>query len=796
MDTATRLQHLRIQAAALQRNNGMTAADVLRDAKGHFQGRIGTGINHELVLERHEANRTSYVAKHNEAAWQKRLDTLTSKAAQAAHTLTKEDAQLLHAERRRLLSSIKQPGKTAARAQREYAAISRHLERMPRDQHVPLAEEMAQHHQDVQAFKSRVFLAVNSPLVYFDKESGAFRERSATANATSKGRIPDWNARALYLMSPDRIQALARAWAQIPQNAAAVYEQHFAIQKQQVKDPHYALSDAEKTEIARWKSGAKGPPLAPKAPKNEPLEQQEQRLREYAHVLRMWYEGPGRYHPHAIDMLSQAEREAGQVRKAWWKEHVQHNQLLADAQHIGVQMGAKVQQVDIAPIKGAWAHIDIGRHAMTVDPSYFLLPESLKEFVIAHEVAHLLAPKAGHGPLFQAFLSTRIPDWQARDTALQALDASKGLDGAKSAKAPAAVSTKPRTAGKGKTAALAVSAHGPAPHDLTPVPVFSAQAQAEIAATWQRLPDLNPDGASHEFYKATANGQAYFFKPSTTHDVAAAHYLASEAARLGLSDYLAPSLSYTDAQGRIYYVLPWITGPRMDELSPAQARAVIAALGPVTQAKLGFFGYALGLADIGANNVMLVDGKPVMVDLDSLVLSGFSDTPVMLNAYFGNSSGKDGKAVVGGSMDALLARVARMPIPAETMDWMRSHILAHQDAMLRHLDTVARTGLDMTQRHEAAEYTRIMANGLVRMAYLRQLAATAHPTWGTLSAMAWGPSDRKINDIVHQMSYLEDHTFWDTPAHTPQEVTDLLRQNGITITATGVSFQRPKEWDE
>lgn len=48
------------------------------------------------------------------------------------------------------------------------------------------------------------------------------------------------------------------------------------------------------------------------------------------------------------------------------------------------------------------------------------LPRELGEFVIVHELVHLLAPN--HGRVFKAFLSAYLPDWPQREARLRALE--------------------------------------------------------------------------------------------------------------------------------------------------------------------------------------------------------------------------------------------------------------------------------------------------------------------------------------------------------------------------------------
>ena len=40
------------------------------------------------------------------------------------------------------------------------------------------------------------------------------------------------------------------------------------------------------------------------------------------------------------------------------------------------------------------------------------LPKTLCEFVIVHELVHLLAPN--HGKVFKSFMSAYLPDWEER----------------------------------------------------------------------------------------------------------------------------------------------------------------------------------------------------------------------------------------------------------------------------------------------------------------------------------------------------------------------------------------------
>ncbi len=63
----------------------------------------------------------------------------------------------------------------------------------------------------------------------------------------------------------------------------------------------------------------------------------------------------------------------------------------------------------------------VGR--LTLDSQLLLLPKDLGEFVIVHELVHLLAPN--HGRVFKSFMLAYLPDWEERDAKLRLTHSSK-----------------------------------------------------------------------------------------------------------------------------------------------------------------------------------------------------------------------------------------------------------------------------------------------------------------------------------------------------------------------------------
>ena len=81
------------------------------------------------------------------------------------------------------------------------------------------------------------------------------------------------------------------------------------------------------------------------------------------------------------------------------------------ADHIGV----KVREIHFRQMQRKWASISMNGR-LTLNTDLLNLPEALTEFVIVHELVHLLVPN--HGKLFKSFMSAYLPDWEERQNRL------------------------------------------------------------------------------------------------------------------------------------------------------------------------------------------------------------------------------------------------------------------------------------------------------------------------------------------------------------------------------------------
>ena len=82
------------------------------------------------------------------------------------------------------------------------------------------------------------------------------------------------------------------------------------------------------------------------------------------------------------------------------------------------RIGVKVREIHLRHMRRKWASISMNGR-LTLNTDLLNLPEMLTEFVIVHELVHLLVPN--HGKLFKSFMSAYLPDWEERQNRLRSL---------------------------------------------------------------------------------------------------------------------------------------------------------------------------------------------------------------------------------------------------------------------------------------------------------------------------------------------------------------------------------------
>lgn len=94
---------------------------------------------------------------------------------------------------------------------------------------------------------------------------------------------------------------------------------------------------------------------------------------------------------------------------AWWHDA---DELRWAARHWAARIGVRSPVIQLRVMRTKWASISLAGR-LTLNIELLAVPKSLGEYVIVHELVHLLAPN--HGRVFKSFLHAYLPDWQQRE---------------------------------------------------------------------------------------------------------------------------------------------------------------------------------------------------------------------------------------------------------------------------------------------------------------------------------------------------------------------------------------------
>jgi predicted metal-dependent hydrolase len=86
------------------------------------------------------------------------------------------------------------------------------------------------------------------------------------------------------------------------------------------------------------------------------------------------------------------------------------------ARHWATRIGVKTTQIHLRTMRSKWASMSTAGR-LTLNSDLLTIPRSLVEYVVVHELVHLLAPN--HGKVFKSLLAAYLPDWHERDLALR-----------------------------------------------------------------------------------------------------------------------------------------------------------------------------------------------------------------------------------------------------------------------------------------------------------------------------------------------------------------------------------------
>ncbi len=114
--------------------------------------------------------------------------------------------------------------------------------------------------------------------------------------------------------------------------------------------------------------------------------------------------------------FTRAHQSAEKKRKRWHD----HEELFWAVREWAVRIGVKAPQVRLQAMEKQWGMMP-SPGEMLLHPQLLMLPRDLGEYVIAHELVHLLVPN--HSKLFKSFLYAYLPDWEEREQRLQSYSA-------------------------------------------------------------------------------------------------------------------------------------------------------------------------------------------------------------------------------------------------------------------------------------------------------------------------------------------------------------------------------------
>lgn len=81
------------------------------------------------------------------------------------------------------------------------------------------------------------------------------------------------------------------------------------------------------------------------------------------------------------------------------------------------RIGVRVRRIQVRTMERKWASMSTAG-SLTLNSEILMLPQPLGEYVIVHELVHLLAPN--HGKVFKSFMYAYLPGWETRAQELRA----------------------------------------------------------------------------------------------------------------------------------------------------------------------------------------------------------------------------------------------------------------------------------------------------------------------------------------------------------------------------------------
>jgi hypothetical protein len=111
------------------------------------------------------------------------------------------------------------------------------------------------------------------------------------------------------------------------------------------------------------------------------------------------------------------ERREGAVRRWYGRRLLEAAEALLPARQQA--MGVVVERLRVRSMRSRWGSCGIRTRTVTLAVELARRPPEALEYVLVHELAHLLV--RSHGRRFKAILDRQLPDWRQRRKALNAV---------------------------------------------------------------------------------------------------------------------------------------------------------------------------------------------------------------------------------------------------------------------------------------------------------------------------------------------------------------------------------------
>jgi predicted metal-dependent hydrolase len=101
-----------------------------------------------------------------------------------------------------------------------------------------------------------------------------------------------------------------------------------------------------------------------------------------------------------------------------WRRQELRSAAMGLLDHWACRMGVHYEFLGVRDMRTRWGSCVPARRRIWLSLALVTRPPVLLEYVVVHELVHLL--ESSHGPRFRALMDLHLPEWRQRRTALDA----------------------------------------------------------------------------------------------------------------------------------------------------------------------------------------------------------------------------------------------------------------------------------------------------------------------------------------------------------------------------------------